>query len=48
MFNLLRNSAPIKAAYGIAKKNRQELFLVGGVLRDLHLKGTIARILISW
>lgn len=41
MLELLRNSVPIKTAQDIAKKNRQEIFLVGGVLRDLHLKGTI-------
>ena len=42
MLNLLRNSAPIKAAYDIAQKSRQEIFLVGGVVRDLHLKGNIS------
>jgi len=42
MIDLLLNSHPIKTAYSIAKKNRQEIFLVGGVLRDLHLKGTIS------
>jgi poly(A) polymerase len=42
MLNLLRNSAPIKVAYAIAKKSHQEFYLVGGVLRDLHLKGTIS------
>jgi poly(A) polymerase len=42
MLNLLRNSAPIKTAYRIAKKSHQELYLVGGVLRDLHLKGSIS------
>jgi putative nucleotidyltransferase with HDIG domain len=42
MLELLRNSVPIKTARDIAKKNRQEIFLVGGVLRDLHLKGTIS------
>ncbi len=42
MLDLLRNVTPIKTAYGIAKKNHQELFLVGGVLRDLHLRGAIS------
>lgn len=42
LLDLLRNSAPIKTAYRIAQKNRQKLYLVGGVLRDLHLKGTIS------
>jgi putative nucleotidyltransferase with HDIG domain len=42
MLPLLLNSPPIKAAYAIAKKNRQEFYLVGGVLRDLHVKGTIS------
>jgi poly(A) polymerase len=42
VLDLLRHSAPIKAAYDIAKKSRQEFFLVGGVLRDLHLKGAIS------
>ena len=42
VLDLLRHSSPIKAAYDIAKKSRQEFFLVGGVLRDLHLKGAIS------
>ena len=42
MLELLCNSAPIKTAYQIAKKNHRELFLVGGVLRDLYLKGIIS------
>ncbi len=42
MLDLLRKATPIKTAYDIAKKNRQEIFLVGGVLRDLHLKGAIS------
>src|SRR4030042_5490350 len=43
MLELLLNSSPIRTAYSISKKNNQEFFLVGGILRDLHLKGSISK-----
>lgn len=42
MLQLLLNSSLVRTAYHIAKKERREMFLVGGVLRDLHRTGIIS------
>ncbi len=40
MLNLLLNSAPLRKAHTIAKQHQQDLFLVGGTIRDLYLNGS--------
>ncbi|MCK4989393.1 MAG: hypothetical protein KAS29_02865, partial [Bacteroidales bacterium] len=37
------HSSLIKTAFEISKKYNQELFLVGGVIRDLYLVGSISK-----
>jgi len=40
MLNLLVNSPPLREAHRIAKQHKQDLFLVGGTIRDLYLHGS--------
>ena len=40
MLNLLLNSPPLREAHAIAKQHKQDLFLVGGAIRDLYLNGS--------
>lgn len=42
MLDQLLNSSPIRTAYQIAKKYDQDIFLVGGALRDLYLTGSMS------
>ena len=43
MLEQLLNSSLIKTAYQIVKSNKQDIFLVGGALRDLYLTGSIPK-----
>jgi tRNA nucleotidyltransferase/poly(A) polymerase len=40
MLNLLLKSPPLRKAHTIAKQHKQDLFLVGGTIRDLYLNGS--------
>jgi putative nucleotidyltransferase with HDIG domain len=40
MLKLLLNSSPLRKAHTIAKEHQQDLFLVGGTVRDLYLNGS--------
>jgi poly(A) polymerase len=40
ILNLLLNTPPIRKAHTIAKQHKQDLFLVGGTIRDLYLNGS--------
>ena len=43
MLEQLLNSSLIRTAYHIAKSDTQDIFLVGGALRDLYLTGSIPK-----
>lgn len=43
MLDILLHSSLIKTAYQIAKKHNQDIFLVGGALRDLYLYGAMSK-----
>jgi len=40
ILNLLLNAPPLRKAHTIAKQHKQDLFLVGGTIRDLYLNGS--------
>jgi len=40
ILNLLLDSPPLRTAHVIAKQHKQDLFLVGGTIRDLYLTGS--------